>query len=611
MSRATLRSRRAVLRLAAGAFALGGVALLEACGPSSAPAPTAAPAAAPTTPPAQPTSVPAAAKPTTAPASVATSAPTTAAAAAPPAQPTVQPGLVPGQLPISNSVAMPTRVPITGVTADLPGSADGLVDPGFVNYPANPFKAVTETPGSGGDVSVATWTLAPPPPPVDQNALWQAVNKELNVNLKLDISALADYQTTRLATIIAGNDLPDILYIAPQVAINGLTQFLQAKCVDLTQYLSGDAVKDYPNLANFTTLAWQSVVFGKAIYGVPASYPLFLWVHWVHGELMDKDGLQPPKNLDDYATLLKHFTNPQQDFYGLATENNVGYGITNGFFTAMYGLPNNWGLSNGKLTYYLEDPRTKDATNKARELYAAGVYSPNSTQYNTGNKRTDFAGRKFAFNFDGFQGASLTFFSTAAGLNPPAQYRMLSPFPAVAGQQPTFWAQQGTFGYSVLKKASDDRIKELLRVLNYIASPFGSQEYRLMRYGVEGVDYNPDDKGNPVLTTQGKADTTIPWQYITQPPAAMYLPGNPQYPQIMQDAEKAMLPYAQIDPTSTLYSPTYASKGTVLNQMVATQIGEIVLGRADISSYDKLVSDWKSQGGDQIRSEFEQAIAAS
>ena len=66
----------------------------------------------------------------------------------------------------------------------------------------------------------------------------------------------------------------------------------------------------------------------------------------------------------------------------------------------------------------------------------------------------------------------------------------------------------------------------------------------------------------------------------------------------------------QIDPTSTLYSPTYASKGTVLNQMVSTQIGEIVLGRADISSYDQLVSDWKSQGGDQIRSEFEQAIAA-
>jgi hypothetical protein len=37
---------------------------------------------------------------------------------------------------------------------------------------------------------------------------------------------------------------------------------------------------------------------------------------------------------------------------------------------------------------------------------------------------------------------------------------MVTPFSAVPGQQPTYWAQQGVFGYSVLKKASPDRIKE-------------------------------------------------------------------------------------------------------------------------------------------------------
>ena len=170
-----------------------------------------------------------------------------------------------------------------------------------------------------------------------------------------DISSLADYQTTQLATIIAGNDLPDILFIAPGVAINGLTQFLQAKCADLTQYLSGDAVKDYPNLANFTTLSWQSVIFNKAIYGVPSPYPVVpVGALGPPGAYSIRTVLQPPTNLDDYTTLLKHFTNPQQDLYGLATENNIGYGITNGFFTAMYGLPNNWGLDNGKLTYSLE-----------------------------------------------------------------------------------------------------------------------------------------------------------------------------------------------------------------------------------------------------------------
>jgi putative aldouronate transport system substrate-binding protein len=126
---------------------------------------------------------------------------------------------------------------------------------------------------------------------------------------------------------------------------------------------------------------------------------------------------------------------------------------------------------------------------------------------------------------------------------------------------------------------------------------------------VKDVDYTPDDKGNPILTPQGRADTTIPWQYITQGPNALYFPTAPEYPQVMQDAEKAMLPFAQIDPTSTLYSNTFASKGSTLNQLVYNTVGEVVLGRQPVSAIDQLIKDWRSQGGDQIRGEFEQAIA--
>jgi putative aldouronate transport system substrate-binding protein len=325
---------------------------------------------------------------------------------------------------------------------------------------------------------------------------------------------------------------------------------------------------------------------------------------------MDQANAQPPKNLDDYKALLKQFTNPQQDRYGLAMESNVAYGVTNGFWPAMFGMPNNWSLdNNGKLTYFIEMDPFKDIVNTARDLWAQGVYSPNSPQYNIGQARNDFAGDKFAFDFDGFVGASRTFFSNAPSLSPPGKFRIVSPFPAVSGVKPTYWAQQGIFGYSVLKKADPERIRLLLRVLNWIAAPFGSQEYLLMNYGVEGTDYKRDGKGNPVLTDQGKADTTIPWMYITQGPAALYFPTAPDYAQVMQDGEKAMFPYAQIDPTSTLYSQAFASKGLQLQQLVYNGIGDVVLGRQPVSSVSDVISQWKSQGGDQMRSEFEQAIA--
>ena len=37
----------------------------------------------------------------------------------------------------------------------------------------------------------------------------------------------------------------------------------------------------------------------------------------------------------------------------------------------------------------------------------------------------------------------------------------------------------------------------------------------------------------------------------------------------------------------------------------------MIFGRSDMSSYDQLVADWRKNGGDQIRAEFEQALQAS
>ena len=46
------------------------------------------------------------------------------------------------------------------------------------------------------------------------------------------------------------------------------------------------------------------------------------------------------------------------------------------------------------------------------------------------------------------------FFSTAAEPESAWQVPHVSSVPGSSRQQPTYWAQQGVFGYSVLKKAS-------------------------------------------------------------------------------------------------------------------------------------------------------------
>jgi putative aldouronate transport system substrate-binding protein len=587
------------------ATVLGGAALLQACTPAAQPPAPTAPAAKPTTPPAPaPTAAPAAAA-TAAPA--AKPAPTTVQAAAPTIRPTVaaRPG----------AVQLPMRIPLTTIKPDLAGSADGLIDPAFQNYPADPIKSVADVPGRGGDVNVTTWTTSAAPAPMDSNALWQAVNKELGVNFKVNVQAQADYATVKLPTIIAGNDLPDILYIATAAVIPQLPAFLKAKMADLTPYLSGDAIKDYPNLANFPTPAWRQVVFNNAIYGVPVPYPLFLWVHWVHQDLLDTDKLERPKNADEYKKLLLNFTRPNQNLYGMGAENNVGMGTTNGWLTGLFGAPNVWALDDktGKLTWSVETEAYKAAVGYARDLWAAGVYHPNALQYNLVSARNDFAARKFAFRFDGFQSASVTFWDAAAALTPPAKPRIMTPFPAVDGAKPTYWSSNptGILGYSVLKQASPERIKEMLRILNWLAAPMGSQEYLLMNYGLKDVHWTPDGKGNPILNDRGKVDATVPFRYITQGPVALYYTRDAAYAQIMQDAEKAMFPFMSINPTDGYYSPTYASKYPALQRDLSDKINEIVVGRQPMSAWEQVVREYRDGGGDQIRTEYEQDIAAA
>ena len=316
-------SRRTFLRFS---VITGGATLVSACTPTSSPAPVPTAAAPPTTAPTTAPAAPTAAAP----------APTTAPTAAPAAAPTVVVKPAP-----SSAVQLPSYLPQTSIKPDLPASPDGLVDPAFLSYPANPIKTVQDTPASGGQISAVTWITTPMPTPMDSNALWQAVNQALGTTLKMNIVAQADYAVT-LPTVLAGQDLPDIMYISPTVVIPQLPAFLKSKMADLTPYLSGDAVKDYPNLANLPTIAWRQMVFDNAIYGIPCSNSLYLWAHWMQQDLLDADGLAPPHTADEYKQLATHFTGPDQGLYGLGVENNEGMGTLNGWLTGIFGAPNGW-----------------------------------------------------------------------------------------------------------------------------------------------------------------------------------------------------------------------------------------------------------------------------
>src|SRR5579864_2488470 len=199
-------------------------------------------------------------------------------------------------------VQLPTYVAYQGPKPDFPPSADGIVPAAFLNYPRNPPKTVTQPVGKGDDVTAMTYTTQAPPTPVEQNAAWQAVNTALGVNMKLPLIQLADY-ATKLNTTIAGGQLPDLLSLGAGngTAIQNLPDFLSSECTDLTAYVSGDAVKDYPNLANLPTYAWRNAVFNNRIYAVPCVRASITGaIMFGKGKLLDTVGGPSFESADDF-----------------------------------------------------------------------------------------------------------------------------------------------------------------------------------------------------------------------------------------------------------------------------------------------------------------------
>jgi putative aldouronate transport system substrate-binding protein len=165
---------------------------------------------------------------------------------------------------------------------------------------------------------------------------------------------------------------------------------------------------------------------------------------------------------------------------------------------------------------------------------------------------------------------------------------------------------------TTMKKAPADRVEELLRVLNWLAAPFGSQEDRLLSFGLPDVDYTLDDRGNPVPTDRGPADASyVPWRYISQRPYVIYDPDLPDYAATLHGVETTFGPIGIEDATFGLYSPTNAAKGVQLNLTFYDGLSDIVQGRRPLSDYDGLVRDWVTNGGEQIRSEYREALAAN
>ena len=91
----------------------------------------------------------------------------------------------------------------------------------------------------------------------------------------------------------------------------------------------------------------------------------------------------------------------------------------------------------------------------------------------------------------------------------------------------------------------------------------------------------------------------------------LFNPNDSEFAKVAQAAEETLVPLAIGDPSISLISATNQSKGGVIRGTFTSGLTDIVVGRRPLSDFDQLVKDWRTAGGDQIRTEFQQAFESA
>jgi putative aldouronate transport system substrate-binding protein len=236
------------------------------------------------------------------------------------------------------------------------------------------------------------------------------------------------------------------------------------------------------------------------------------------------------------------------------------------------------------------------------KLRQAGLYEPNVLGTSTVDCKTYFYNGTVASMPDGF-GALTTSIPSIKGA---FVLDAAVPYTPSNGAKPGMDRARGIFGYTVLKKATPDRIKLILRVLDYLASPFGTKEYELTHFGVEGTHFTRDGQGSPIPTALGQVENTVnlPIKYLCDAPQVLYLPGRPDAVRRNHAWQTKVAPMLVRNPRFGRQSETGTRVGAAIETLRTDTIGSIVAGRKPLSAWDETVRKMRSQGLDQMAEEY-------
>ncbi|XVS61555.1 hypothetical protein ACQPYE_25035 [Actinosynnema sp. CA-299493] len=492
--------------------------------------------------------------------------------------------------------ALPNYVPSTSIKPDIAsvaGNADVLTDPGFLTYPSNPLATVSGVPGKGGRYTTVTplWGTIPPA----DNSFYQAMNQALGVTLDMKPADGNNYATI-IPTMTAAKRLPDWIQLPTWWNSNfSVGELAGSQLADLTPHLSGDKIEKYPNLAAIPTGAWRAGAWGDKIYGIPSfsSGYVVAGTTFFRRDVFEARGIAPDqvKSAADLMDLGKELTDAKGGVWAFDD-------VWTYLFPA-WNVPLKWRVDNGKLIHKYDLPELLEALEWHYQLATAGYLHPDALAGDNANGNVRFYSGKVLVAGGGTGVWNAADHQSGTAANPNFRRGAFDFFPASGKGDPLVEMGSSTSIMSYFNSnLKPEQVEELLAVANYLAAPFGSKEYTLVNFGVEGVHHTMVD-GVPTATEEGKKNVqaqTFP--FLASPPAVVSNPGS--------DTVTKDLTAWQAANVENLRKPVFWNMNISLPRSMATAdaaqavedaIKDCYHGKKKVAEVKEAIATWKSSGG--------------
>ncbi len=482
--------------------------------------------------------------------------------------------------------------------------------PAYLNYPADLVRTVSGIPGSGGSYTAITplWGTIPSA----GNPFDQAVNKALGATVSVSPANGNNYSTI-LPQLFSGNKLPDWIQVptfwAPPLNFG---QAAADRLADLTPYLAEGKINQYPNLAAIFTDGWQAGIWDDKLYGFPSYTAGFNvgYQLYYRADVLEQLGIGTPsvKSINDLWDLAKEINDPKAKRWAMGDLWGYLYQPFN--FAA-------WMLDDkGNLITQYESDGIIEAMNWMAKAIKAGMVHPDQVAGNYGNGVTEFYSGQMAIVSDGMGAWNAADAQKGQAANKGYTRASFDFFSASGSGTPRVPLEAATAWTSYLNKSlSPNQIREVLRIANYLAAPFGSYEYNLLNYGVEGVDYTTTSNG-PQLTSAGSkyaGSSVSTYNFLVSPNNTTY---NAGFPAVTKAAaswgqRNAKYGYQPLFYELNVTVPNNLSSANAFTPFTQTDniMYEVARGRSSIADYKSTLATWMRNGGSKLKTFYEGVLA--